>query len=110
MTVDVTSLVEGVIAIIAVVGPIAVAKIKDSRISNAVSIVQSFLDLLRTYGKAIADGTITEEEYAQIGKEFVAVAKVTSLDKTIEAEIPGLEQATVDATVNVVKAVSSFTQ
>lgn len=92
---EVMSLIEGAITILVVVTPFIVAKYKEA--SYAISIVQSFLDLLRVYGKAIADGTVTDEEFKNIGKEFVAVAKVTSFDKTISAEIPGLETFTDDA-------------
>ena len=99
--VDVVSLIGGVIAVLAVVAPILVSKY--SQLANALSIIQSFLDLLQTYGKAIADGTITEVEYTEIGKEFVTVAKVTSLDKTIQAKIPGLEQDMIDSAVNITK-------
>ncbi len=105
---DVLSLIEGAIAILLAISPIIVAKYKEA--IYAISIVQSFLDLLRVYAKAIADGTVTDDEYKDIGKEFVTVAKVTSFDKTITAEIPGLEQATVDAAVNVVNAAGQLVQ
>lgn len=104
--VNVLYLIGGVAASIAAFAPILVKKY--AQLANAISIVQSFLDLLRTYGKAIADGTISDDECMNIGKDFIALAKVTSLDKTIQAEIPGLEQNMVDSSVSVVDAISKF--
>ena len=100
---DVLSIIEGAIAILVVVAPIIVAKYKEA--ANAVSIVQSFLDILVVYGVARADGEITNEEKIKIADAFIVVAKVTSLDKTIAAEIP-IPQDAVDGTVKIVEAVA----
>jgi len=101
---EVLQLIEAGIAVLLAVSPIIVVKYKDA--AYALSIVQSFLDLLRNYGEAIADGNLTDKEYMEIGKSFVSLAAVTHFDTTIKAEIAGLDQSTVDTAVNVVNVLT----
>jgi len=101
---EVLQLIEASIAVLLAVSPIIVAKYKDA--ANAISIVQSFLDLLRNYGKAVADGNLTDQEYIEIGKSFVSLAAVTHFDTTIKAEIAGLDQNTVDKAVNLAQVIT----
>ena len=101
---DILQLIEAGIAVLLAVSPIIVVKYKDA--AYALSVVQSFLDLLRNYGKAIADGNLTDSEYMEIGKSFVNLAAITHFDTTIKAEITGLDQTTVDKAVNVVNVIT----
>jgi len=51
------------------------------------TLLRAVLSLLGDYYDKIRDGTITDEEYIEIGKDFVAVAKLVDADAGIPATI-----------------------
>jgi hypothetical protein len=108
MPTEVISLIEAGVAVLLAVSPIIISQYGKAK--NAISIVQSFLDLLKVYGQSILDGTITNEEKIKIADAFIAVATVTHFDKTITATIDTIDQDTVDKAVNIVNAATAISK
>lgn len=103
---DVLTLVEGGIAVLLAISPIIVAKYKDA--AYAISVVQSFLDIVRVYGSAILDGSITDDEKIKIADAFIAVASVTHFDKLVNATIPTIDDETVRKAVKTIESASEL--
>jgi len=73
-----------IIAILGIIGTYITSVIG----KRYLSIISAFLSLLSTYYKKIQDGIITEEEYAEIGKDFVLLAQLIDRDEAISTNIP----------------------
>lgn len=107
---DVLQLIEAGIAVLAVVVPIVIAKIKDDKLIYAISIIQNFMDLLKTAGitmKEIAAGTVTDKQKIKLADALIAFITLIHFDKTISATVP-VDENTVDTAVNVIEAASKF--
>ena len=76
-------LIVSIIAILGVVGTYITSKTGQQYLT----LIRAVLSLLGDYYDKIRDGTLTEEEYAEIGKDFVAVAKLVDADSGIPATI-----------------------
>ena len=100
---DVLTLLAGIIAIVAAVAPVIVAKFKDAKVSYILSIVQNFLDLLQVAGITLAEitaGTVTDAQKLKLADAFIAFLVAIHFDKTIDAEINLIP---VNSAVNVVE-------
>lgn len=84
--IDATTAYELIVSIIAILGVVG-TYITSSTGKQYLTLIRAVLSLLGDYYDKIRDGTITDEEYMEIGKDFVAVAKLVDADAGVPATI-----------------------